>query len=213
MIYEVRTYDLKPHTQAEFENRFAEAYESRKKYSLLAAFWHTEFGPLNQVIHVWGYQDLNERARIREAAAKDGVWPPKTKEFVVSQRAEIMIPLSVSPELKPAKLGPCFEMRTYTLASSAEVPKLVKLWEMGIPERVKISPLCAAWVSEFGALNQFIHIWPYKSVEDRNEVRKKAQATGNWPPSALAKKHGLPGYEIIKQENKIIMPAAFSPIQ
>ena len=50
-------------------------------------------------------------------------------------------------------------------------------------------------------------------VEDRNEVRVKAQATGNWPPSALAKKTGLPGYEIVKQENRILAPASFSPIQ
>ena len=34
-----------------------------------------------------------------------------------------------------------------------------------------------------------------------------------WPPSALAKKEGWPPYEIITQENKILMPAAFSPLQ
>ena len=213
MIYEVRTYDLKPHSLAEVEQRFGEAYEHRKKHSPLAAFWHTEIGPLNQIIHVWGYKDLAERGRIRAEAVKDGTWPPKIKEFIVSQRAEIMNPLSISPELKPGKMGPYFEMRVYTLASGAEVPKLQALWERGIPERVKISPLCAAWISELGALNQFIHIWPYKSVDERNAVRDKAKATGMWPPSVLSKKIGLPGYEIIKQENKILMPSSFSPLQ
>ena len=213
MIYEVRTYDIKPHSLAEVEKRFGEAYEHRKKLSPLAAFWHTEIGPLNQIIHVWGYKDLEERGRIRAAAVKDPNWPPKIREFIVNQHSEIFNPLPVSPEMKPAKMGPYFEMRTYKLASAAEVPKLVKLWERGIPERTKFSPLCAAWISEFGALNRFIHIWPYKSVDERNEVRKKAQATGMWPPSVLAKKEGLPPYEIITQENKILMPAAFSPLQ
>ena len=213
MIYEFRTYDIKPGSLAEVEKRFGEAYEHRKKYSPLAAFWHTEIGPLNQIIHVWGYNDLAERTRIRAEAAKDSNWPPKIKEFIVSQRADIMTPLSISPELKPGKMGPIFEMRVYTLAGGAEVPKLQALWEKGIPERTRISPLCAAWISELGALNQFIHIWPYKSVDERNEVRDKAKATGMWPPSVLAKKTGLPGYEIIKQENKILMPSAFSPIQ
>ena len=213
MIYEVRTYDLKPHSLTEVEQRFGEAYENRKKHSPLAAFWHTEIGPLNQIIHVWGYKDLAERARVRAEAAKDATWPPKIREFVVSQRAEIMNPLSISPELKPGKMGPYFEMRVYTLAGGAEVPKLQALWERGIPERVKISPLCAAWISELGALNQFIHIWPYKSVDERNAVRDKAKATGMWPPSVLSKKIGLPGYEIIKQENKILMPSSFSPLQ
>lgn len=213
MIYEMRTYDLKPQSLAEVEKRFGEAYEHRKKLSPLAAFWHTEIGPLNQIIHVWPYQNFEERTRIRAAAAGVPNWPPKIREFVVGQRSEVFNPLAVSPELKPGNLGPYFEMRTYTLAGNAEVPKLVKLWERGIPERTKISPLCAAWISEFGALNRFVHIWPYKSVDARNEVRKQAQATGMWPPSVLAKKEGWPPYEIITQENKILMPAAFSPLQ
>ena len=213
MIYEVRTYDLKPHSVAEVEKRFGEAYEHRKKHSLLAAFWHTEIGPLNQIIHVWGYKDLAERATIRAAAVKDGTWPPKTSEFIVSMRSEIMIPFSFSPELKPGKMGPYFEMRIYTLANGAQLPKLQALWEKGLPERTKISPLCAAWHSELGVLNQFIHIWPYKSVDERNAVRDKAKATGMWPPSVLAKTTGLPPYDIIKQENKIVMPSSFSPLQ
>jgi len=51
MIYEMRTYDLVPRTVPEVEKRFGEVYEYRKRYSELAAFWHTEIGPLHQVIH------------------------------------------------------------------------------------------------------------------------------------------------------------------
>jgi len=213
MIYEVRTYDLKPGSLTEVEKRFGEAYENRKKHSQLFAFWHSEIGPLNQIIHVWGYKDLAERGRIRAEALKDSTWPPKIAEFLVSQRSEIMIPFSFSPDLKPGKMGPYYEMRVYTLANGAQFPKLQALWDKGLPERQKISPLCAAWHSELGTLNQFIHIWPYPSVDARNDARDKAKATGMWPPSALAKKTGLPGYEIIKQENKILMPSAFSPLQ
>ena len=212
MIYEMRTTGIKPKFVPEVEKRFAEAYEHRKKHSPLAAFWHTEFGPLNQIIHVWPYQNLEERARIRAAAVKDGTWPPKIKEFIVNQRSDIMIPLSVSPEIKPGKMGPCFEMRIYTYAPG-ELPKLMNLWEMAAPRRIQISPLCAAWYSELGGLNKFVHIWGYQSVDQRNEIRKKAQATGWWPPSAFAKKENVPGYELVAQENKLLMPSAFSPLQ
>ena len=63
MIFEIRTYRLKPGSLAEAEKRFGEAYEIRKKHSELAAFWHTEIGPLNEIVHVWPYQNLEERAR------------------------------------------------------------------------------------------------------------------------------------------------------
>lgn len=212
MIYEVRTYDIKPHSLPEVEKRFGEAYEKRKKYSELAAFWHTEIGPLNQVIHVWPYKDLEERGRIRAAAVKDGVWPPKTAEFMLSQRADIMIPFSFSPEMKPGKMGPYFEMRTYTYATG-ELPRFQQLWEKALPARLKVGPLCAVWYSELGGLNKFVHIWPYPSLDARNETRRKAQETGMWPPSVVAKKEGLPVYQLLAQENKILMPAAFSPLQ
>lgn len=212
MIYEVRTYDLKPNSVPEVEKRFGEAYEKRRKYSELAAFWHTEIGPLNQIVHVWPYQDLAERDRVRAAAVKDGAWPPAIGEFVTAMRSDIMIPFAFSPELKPGKVGPYFEMRTYTYLSG-QLPVIMKLWEKALPTRLQFGPVCATWYSELGGLNKFVHIWPYPTLDARNDTRKKAQATGMWPPSAVAKKEGVPSYQLSMQENKILMPAAFSPLQ
>jgi hypothetical protein len=214
MIYEFRTYDLKPHSQPEVEKRFGEAYETRKKYSQLAAFWHTEIGPLNQIIHVWPYKDLEERTRIRDTAVKEsaGKWPPKTAEFMVRQRSEIFIPFSFSPEMKPGKQGPFFEMRVYTYASG-QLPNLTKAWELAIPNRLKAGPATAILYSELGGLNQFVHIWPYKTLDERWALRNRLREEGTWPPSVVAKKAGLPEYHLVQQENKIVMPSAFSPLQ
>src|SRR5450759_4542544 len=160
MIYEVRTYDIKPRSLAEVEKRFGETYEKRKKYSELTAFWHTEIGPLNQILHVWKYKDLEERARIREAAVKDKAWPPNIGEFIVKQQPDIMIPFPFAPEIKPANVGPFFEMRTYTYFPGG-LPLIMKNWENAIDVRLKFGPVCALWYSELGALGKFIHIWPY----------------------------------------------------
>ena len=74
MLYEVRTYRLKQGTTNKAIDAFAEGYETRKKYSKIAAFWYTEIGPLNEIIHVWPYESLDERARIRAEAAEDPNW-------------------------------------------------------------------------------------------------------------------------------------------
>jgi len=71
MIYEVRTYTLRPGTVPEFEERYAKRLPARLKHSQLGAFWHTEFGTLNQVIHVYPYDDLQHRTRVRAALAQD----------------------------------------------------------------------------------------------------------------------------------------------
>jgi hypothetical protein len=212
MIYEVRTYDIKPRSLAEVEKRFGETYEKRKKYSELAAFWHTEIGPLNQILHVWHYKDLEERARIRAAAVKDKAWPPNIGEFIVKQQSDIMIPFPFAPEIKPANVGPFFEMRTYTYFPGG-LPLIMGNWKNAIDVRLKFGPVCALWYSELGALGKFIHVWPYKSLNERMEIRNKSHATGMWPPSVKAEKAGGKGYDLIAQENKILMPSAFSPLQ
>ena len=71
MIYEVRTYSLRTGAVAEFEDRFAKRKPLREKHSKLGAFWHTDFGPLNQVIHAWPYDSLEHRMSLRDAMAND----------------------------------------------------------------------------------------------------------------------------------------------
>ncbi len=86
--------------------------------------------------------------RIRAAATKDGTWPAKTAEFIMAQRSDIMIPFPMSPEMRPGKLGPYFEMRTYALVPG-DLPKIAQAWEKALPARLKLGPLCSVWYSEY----------------------------------------------------------------
>ena len=58
MIFEMRTYRLQPGSVPEVAKRFGEALTERVKVSPLGAFFHTEVGPLNHIIHIWPYDDL-----------------------------------------------------------------------------------------------------------------------------------------------------------
>jgi hypothetical protein len=212
MIYEMTTQDLRPGSVPEVEKRFGEMYEKRKQFSELAALWHTEIGPLNQIVHVWPYQDIAERMRICEAAEKAEAWPPDISQFLVKTTAEIMIPFEFSPEIKPAKVGPYFEMRSYLLVAG-EMPLLQKAWGAALPERLELGPLCAVWRSELGVCNKFVQIWPFQTLEQRAQVRSKAAAARIWPPSARPLKEGERRAKLDAQENKILLPASFSPLQ
>jgi hypothetical protein len=206
MIVEFRTYTLNPGSTPEFEKRFAEALPNRTKVSPLAAFWHTEVGPLNQVIHVWPYEDLAARTRLREEATKQQGWPPNTREFVVHQKSQIFIPAPFSPKLEPRELGGIYEIRMYTLKPGA-IPSQIDRWSTAIDARTKLSPLAFAGHSELGDLNIWCHIWAYKDANHRAEIREKARKEGIWPP-----KGGQPG-TMLKQENMLVVPASFSPLR
>ena len=166
-IYEFRTYTLKPGTVAQAEKNFGEALPERTKVSPLAAFWHTEIGPLNQIIHVWEYENLQHRSDVRAQAAQVPGWPPKIQEFLLNMESEIWIPAAFSPALGGGKkLGNIYEMRIYTYQPGA-MPKVLDAWEKSLPERSKLSPIAGCMSSEVGGLNRWMHIWPYADLASR----------------------------------------------
>ena len=208
MIYEVRTYTLKPGTTAEFESRFEKRHPYREKHSKLGAFWHSDIGPLNQVIHVWEYNDLNHRATAREAANKDRDLQrlPGGREFVVEQQSEIVFP---APFMRPLGSrsygnGNIYEMRTYTYEPGG-IPEVLKAWAPAIPHREEYSPLAACWYTEFGGLNRFTHVWVYKDLNERARVRAESRGGPHWPPKTPVRP--------VRQENKILIPASFSAVK
>jgi hypothetical protein len=203
MIIEMRTYDLLPGTVKTVEERFAAGLPHRTEFSKLAAFWHTEVGTLNRVIHVWPYDSLDDRERIRKAARDDVHWPPKISEFVVAQESKILLAAPYSPPLGEANLGGIYEIRTYTVKAGS-LADMVSTWGKYLEDRLKLSPLAAVWYSELGPLNQFIHIWPYKDAADRDRVRAESTKLSSWPPPSRQ--------FLVKQESAIVVPAAFSPL-
>jgi len=205
MIVEMRTYQLKPRSAPEVESRFAEALPERIKYSPLAGFWRTEVGPLNTIIHLWPYADLNERQRVRAEALRSGAWPPRIAEFIDRMEAKILVPAPFSPPLEPRQLGGLYEFRSYIYKPGA-IPGVIERWSAALPERLKLSPLVGAWYTEFGPLNQWVHVWAYKDAGERERIRAEAIRRGVWPPQGG-------GELLVKQENLLAVPASFSPLR
>lgn len=203
MIYEMRTYTIRPGTAAEFEKRWAPLIEGRQKFSPLGALWRSDIGPLNEMIHVWPYESVAERNRIRAAAAESKAWPPNTSELIVKMKSEILLPAPFMKPIEPRKLGNVYEMRIYTYQPGA-MPEVLRRWAEAIPHREKYSPLAACWYSDLGELNRFFHVWPYESMAERDRIRAEAAKDANWPPKT--------GEFLVSMENKILIPAAFSPL-
>ena len=68
----------------------------------LIGFFQTEIGSLNEVIHLWGFDDLNERQRRRAEMAKDPAWHDfmrRNEELgaLMNQESKIVIPVGFSP--------------------------------------------------------------------------------------------------------------------
>ena len=205
MIYEFRTYDLKPRTLSQYDTILKDALSGgRREYSRLFGYWYTEFGPLNQALHVWPYNDLNERAEIRQKVNGVGNWPPATASILAAQAADIYYPAPFNDESIVGDHGPYYELRIYDY-STGEIPAVIDAWSKAIDERRKHSTFVGAWYSEFGGLNKWAHMWAYKSLEERDNVRSEMIAKKIWPaPGGPAPK---------RQESRLFKPFSFSPLK
>ena len=204
MIYEFRTYQIKAGSLQTVISKFQEKIEGRNTISKIGAFWYSEIGVLNQIVHVWPYENMEHRNQCREKAVKKNLWPPDTAEYMLRMNTEFWKPVSFSPKWEQRKIVPFFEMRIYTFPFN-EINKMLPAWEEKIEARKSLAPLVGAFVSEVGEVNKFMHIWGYKSLQHRTEAREKFSSIG-WPPKSEAKPP-------LFMENKIVMPSEFSPIQ
>ena len=99
MIHELRIYTAKAGTAGEMaKNSGTIARDIRgDTYGKLEGYWMTEIGPLNQVVHLWSYADLNERARLRAELGKNERWGkeylPLIRPILVRQDIRLLNPV------------------------------------------------------------------------------------------------------------------------
>ena len=207
MIYEVRTYQLKPRSIPEFIDVFGTAYPIREKISKLSGFFYTDIGPLNQVVHVWPYKSPADREKKRGqfGPGKITQWPPKVHHLIETMNSEIFSPSPFTPTMAKGNLGPVFEWREYQILPGM-MDEVYRNWDKKLAKRLALSPLVMAMHSAVGDLNKFVHIWAYESLNHRSEVRAEAIAKGIWPPKGRKE-------TLVSQSSKIVLAAGFSPVQ
>jgi hypothetical protein len=101
------------------------------------------------------------------------------------------------------------EERIYTL-EVGKVPEYLRLYEAeGLAIQTRILPRMVGYFStEVGSLNQIVHLWAYEDFEERTRKRAELQVDESWQ-AYVAKVRPL----ILRQENRILVPAPFSPIR
>lgn len=98
--YELRSYRLHPGKVPEWLGHFREGMPAREKYSAPVGVWSTEVGPLNTVVHLWGYRDANHRMEVRKAAYADPAWAATLKKLqplMLAMESKLLIPAAFSP--------------------------------------------------------------------------------------------------------------------
>ena len=102
-----------------------------------------------------------------------------------------------------------FEQRTYTLIPG-KLPELLDVYErLAWPIAQKhLGKMLGYFYSEVGDLNQVIHQYGYESFDERLRLRAEINKIPDWHKYTQAARP-----LIMRQENRIMLPAKFSPIK
>jgi hypothetical protein len=201
MAYEVTIHTVRPGTAsgalAAMQGSLAAAPGK------LLACWSSEIGALNRILVIREADAAGETARRETLATNDN--PFGISEFAVSTSTDIFVPFPFVDAMKPGDQGPFFEVRTYEL-HPAGLPRTIELWRKALPGRLTRSPILTAMYSTTGTITRLMHIWPYKTLDQRGQIRAAAVADKLWPP---------PGgtAHFASMQTEIYVPAPFSPIK
>jgi len=170
----------------------------------LLACWYSEIGALNQILIIRGIHDpaatVAARTKLLGSTNPFGIG-----ELVTGMSMDTYVAFDFMPPIRGGELGPCYEVRTYVLKTGG-LATTSELWRAAVPARGKISTLLAAMSSVTGTVTRFMHIWPYKTLDERARLRAKAVAEGVWPPPDGPD-------QLAAQQTDIYLPASFSPLR
>ena len=102
MIVAQRTYTLHPGQHLKYLDTYEkEGLEiQRPILGNLVGYFFTDIGPLNQIVHMWGYDSLDERTKRRRKLFEDLGWRAYIQmiaPMIASQESKILIPAPFSP--------------------------------------------------------------------------------------------------------------------
>jgi hypothetical protein len=212
MIYELRTYTVKPGTLGDMIKAASTVSRDirRDDYGKLEGYWSTEIGPLNQVLHMWSYNSFDERTRMRAELAKNPRWTgeyvPLIRPLLVRQDVRLMN--AVRPPVAPASAGNVYELRNYRGKAAGGLKQWLDAFTAVLPEREKYSKIVGLWTTEAGQPNEACHIWAYPSLNARAEARGNAMKDPAWQ-EFLGKGPGF----LEEMHSTIMLPAPHSPLQ
>lgn len=108
MIVEQRTYTTLPGKWRAYLALYeAEGLEVQQRIlGRMVGYYHTEMGPLNEIVHLWAYTDLVERAQRRTALLADARWQgyvAKMLPLLASQESKLLVPAPFfTPQWQPS---------------------------------------------------------------------------------------------------------------
>ena len=212
MIYELRMYTTKPGKMKHVVNASATVAQKIRNgdtYGKLIGHWWSEIGKMNQYVHMWEYQNVEEMRRLRSELSSRDDWKkefvPLVGPHILSQ--EIRLLRSVSDLKTPSNSNNFYELKIINL-NIGKVGQWVSEFNDLVNEIENESLNIGIWQTELSNPNEIVSIWSHSSVERMQMFWEKLENNSIW------KKFMDFQESSVKEEQTIILrPSSCSPLQ
>jgi hypothetical protein len=181
MLYDLTILSLLPNTLGAVMPILPKTYEGFSKSGKTIGAFGCEFGVLNRFAFLTAYESVEaiaeERARLMQTEDPYGIAP-----YLGGVQSTAFKPLFFMKDpIEPGEYGPFYEFRTYTIAPNG-LDETAEAWSKIVERRNQMSKLLMVMGSIEEGPQRMVHIWPYKTIEDRVKARGQASKEGIWPP-------------------------------
>lgn len=211
MIHELRQYTLKPGKLPEYLGHAQTIGRPARgdNFGVNHGYWTTEFGALNQIWHMWSYESLNERERLRGELQKNEAW---TKDYIprirpLIERQDIRFIKPMKEVARPEAEGGIYELRIYR-TSVGDARGWAEKYLGILPVREKYSRNIGLWVGESPQPNEVLHMWNYPSADARAKTRAALFQDPDWN-AFLKSVAGI----VVDMQSTLLIPTAYSPMK
>jgi len=184
---------------------------SMKTGAELVGSWTAEVGDLDEAVHLWkfvgGYPVLNNHKHILRTNEEFVRFKAKRNAMLRSRRNQILLAYSFWQNILPRTEPHIYEMRSYELKPGTII-EWGNNWARGLKYRQEQDEAVAGFLAHIGELQQTHHIWAYKSLQNRQEVRENAWQRPGWE-ELVANTVPL----IRHMTSRILIPTPFSPLK
>jgi hypothetical protein len=130
-------------------------------------------------------------------------------EKILYQQTRLMAATSFCPEPRTGAMGSVYEVRS-DISQAGTMGNISAAWAEHLPERENLSPLAAAFANpanEFasGILNEFLHIWPYRDLNQWAEVDEATSKLAGWRDCSDP--------YLVSRKSEIWRPVDYSPMR
>jgi len=213
-VYELQTHNVKPEhllTYLDLYEEFTSLMANRHSGLKLVGSFLVEVGDQDQVIHIWefpdGWDSVQQKYELYRNDEGLKELRKQRSQLLRSRQSQLCLKFSFWPPPTPREAGHIYELRSYTLKPGT-ILEWGNHWARGINYRNEDECAAAGFFSQVGPLYNVNHLWAYKDMKTRREMRENAWQRPGWNDTVTAT------VQLIRyMDSKIMVPTSFSPMK